>query len=72
MKINALEWRRWRRSGVFIVNFEHILDTADFEQGNADWELCRWLYINANSTLIINTLCMLKKSHESWSVDSSG
>ena len=34
-------WRRWRRSGVFIVNYEHItcssVSIVNFEQVNADW-----------------------------------
>ena len=38
------EWRYWRRSGVFIVNFEHIfyfaleVSIVNFEQVNASWE----------------------------------
>ena len=34
-------WHRWRRSGVFIVNYEHItcssVSIVNFEQVNADW-----------------------------------
>ena len=36
--------RQWRRSGVFIVNFEHIshpfssVYIVDFEQVNVSWE----------------------------------
>ena len=37
------QWRHWRRSGVFIVNFEHIshhfqeFSVVNFEQVNAEW-----------------------------------
>ena len=45
--LKVLNWRHWRRSGVFIVNFEHILYlflvfqflTLNFEQVNVSWEL---------------------------------
>ena len=36
---------QWRRSGIFVVNFEHILHLflmfllLTFEQVNADWEV---------------------------------
>ena len=44
LTIKTPERRQWSRSGIFIVNFEHILHLAllflfaDFEQINADWE----------------------------------
>ena len=28
LTIKTPEWRQWRRSGVFIVNFEHILNLS--------------------------------------------
>ena len=38
------ERRHWRRSGVFIVNFEHIsyfsFFIVDFQQVNANWKVC--------------------------------
>ena len=43
--IKAPEQCHWRRSGVFIINFEHILhlvlviSTVNFELVNADWVL---------------------------------
>ena len=45
--LKVLNWRYWRRSGVFIVNFEHIsylflvflFLTLNFEQVNVSWEL---------------------------------
>ena len=38
-----MTWRQWLRSGVFIVNFEHIsklfssVPIVDFEQVNVGW-----------------------------------
>ena len=42
LTIKTPERRYWRRSGVFIVNFEHILlssrvSIVDFEQVNVSW-----------------------------------
>ena len=43
LTIKKLERRQWRRSGIFIVNFEHIsqlissVSIANFEQVNAGW-----------------------------------
>ena len=43
LTIKAPEWRRWRRSGVFIVNFEHVshltssVFLVDFKQVNLTW-----------------------------------
>ena len=45
LTIKTPERRDWRRSGVFIVNFEHILNLVScvfivkFEQANAGWEI---------------------------------
>ena len=37
--------RHWRRSGVLIVNFEHIsLLVLDFEQINAGWDTQNFMY----------------------------
>ena len=43
-------------SSVFIVNFENIFHIVDFKQENTEWEMCRWVYMNASSTLIFYTL----------------
>ena len=46
LTIKTPERRHWRRSCVFIVNFEHIFTPfssvfiADFEQVNVDWSIC--------------------------------
>ena len=40
------QWRRkWRRSGIFIVNLENIsyLALVNFEQVNAGWELSMYV-----------------------------
>ena len=41
LTIQTPEQRHWRRSGVFIVNYEHItfssVSIVNFEQVNADW-----------------------------------
>ena len=43
LTIKKAERHQWRRSGVFIVNFEHIthlvhcVSIVNFEQVNADW-----------------------------------
>ena len=42
LTIKTLEQRQWRRSGAFIVNFEHIshifsASTVDFEEVNVSW-----------------------------------
>ena len=39
LTIKTPEWRHWRRSGVFIVNFEHFSSVSfiDFKQINASW-----------------------------------
>ena len=45
LTIKTLEWRHWRRSGVFIVNFENILHPLSsvsifgFEQVNVSWRV---------------------------------
>ena len=42
-KNTRMTWRQWLRSGVFIVNFEHIsklfssVPIVDFEQVNVGW-----------------------------------
>ena len=40
LTIRIPERRQWRRSGVFIINFEHIYSVTifDFEQVNVSWE----------------------------------
>ena len=40
LAIKTPERRQWRRSGVFIVNFEHVSHLVlVFEQVNVDWGL---------------------------------
>ena len=36
---SKLTIKTWRRSGVFVINFEHIshLFSVDFEQANVSW-----------------------------------
>ena len=59
--------RHWRRSGVLIVNFEHIsLLVLDFEQINASWDTQTFMYaqgrvfwaavLKSYSLIKINTL----------------
>ena len=48
LRKKALERRHWRRSGVFIVNSEHISHFAlivDFQQANV-----YWVYIEKTNT----------------------
>ena len=57
LTIKTPERHQWRRSGVFIVNFEHILQLfagllfVDFEQVNVSWTARKWKY-----TLRIKTI----------------
>ena len=40
LRVNALERCQWRRSSVFIVNYEHISNfvlIVEFEQANVSW-----------------------------------
>ena len=43
LAVKILERPHWRRSGVFVANFEHIpcasVSVVDFEQVNAGWEV---------------------------------
>ena len=44
LTIKTQEQRQWRRSRIFIANFEHILhilyvSIVDFEQANVSWEI---------------------------------
>ena len=47
LTIKTPQQRQWRRSGVFIVNFEHISHLVlmgffvNFEQENAGWDLTK-------------------------------
>ena len=53
-------WRQWRRSGVFIVNFEHIshhfssVSIVDFRQENVSWVLSLWSKFNVRIALLGN------------------
>ena len=41
LTIKIVERRHWRRSGIFIVNFEHIshrVSIVNFQQVNVGWE----------------------------------
>ena len=47
LTIKTPELRKWRLSGFFIVNFEHILhfvliSIANFEQENVGWRSIKW------------------------------
>ena len=50
LTIKTTERCHWRRSGVFIVNFDHIFTPCSsvsiftFEQVNPDWEADGWLH----------------------------
>ena len=47
--INIPQRRHWRRSGIFIVNFEHISHLVNFELINAGWVMTRFKYIITRS-----------------------
>ena len=52
------KWRRWRRSGIFIDNFEHIshlfssVSTVEFEHVNVCWVLDLKIKITNSKSLI--------------------
>ena len=50
LTIETTEGRQWRLSGVFIINFEHILivPIVNFEQGNVSRVDC-YMMIKKNS-----------------------
>ena len=41
LTLKTPEGRHWRRSGVFIVNFERVVSIVDFEHVIADWVTSR-------------------------------
>ena len=59
LEIKTPEQRQWRRSGVFIVNFEHIshlsnVSIVDFEQVNAETSQNVNLHAALNKTSLEN------------------
>ena len=59
------KWRRWRRSGIFIDNFEHIshlfssVSTVEFEHVNVCWVLDLKIKITYSKSLTQNHLLKL-------------
>ena len=49
LTIKAPERRQWRRSGVFIVNFEYTSHIVNFQQRNVSWEAVDYIYKKAPS-----------------------
>ena len=62
LTIKAPQQHQWRRSGVFIVNFEHIshlVSIVNFEQVNASWEITKHvqvIWIRGRNVATSNTI----------------
>ena len=56
LTIKKPEQRHWRRSGVFLVNFDYIAiaPIVDFEQVNVSWDLHNPKFID-NFTMTTNS-----------------
>ena len=55
LTIKTPELIHWRRSGVFIVNFEHSASFVNFEYIITDWVMCGY-----RSTRIFVSICLRK------------
>ena len=65
--ITIIQWRQWRCSGVFIVNFKHIshlfssISIVDFEQVNVSWVLYLNIFTHWSSELVLSLFKVMKK-----------